>query len=74
MEWSRVCQGWSFNVPTEEFYNSFEDGDSRRDATILDIEALQLPQVQATLKDMTIQVTLIINIFQEQVNQEVKQS
>ena len=25
--------------PTEEFYNSFEEGDSRRDATVLDIEA-----------------------------------
>ena len=39
--WSgpEYAQGWSFNVPTTEFYNSFEDGDSRRDATVLDIEA-----------------------------------
>ena len=39
--WSgpEYAQGWSFNVPTEEFYNSFEEGDSRRDATVLDIEA-----------------------------------
>ena len=39
--WSgpEYAQGWSFNVPTAEFYNSFEEGDTRRDATILDIEA-----------------------------------
>ena len=38
--WSgpEYAQGWSFNVPTEEFFNSFEDGDTRRDATILDIQ------------------------------------
>ena len=33
----------SFNVPTAEFYNSFEEGDSRRDATVLDIEAFATP-------------------------------
>ena len=39
--WSgpEYAQGWSFNVPTAEFYNSFESGDTRRDATVLDIEA-----------------------------------
>ena len=39
--WSgpEYAQGWSFNVPTEEFFNSFADGDTRRDATILDIQA-----------------------------------
>lgn len=31
--------GFSFNVPTEETYNAFEAGDSRRDASILDIDA-----------------------------------
>ena len=31
--------GFSFNLPTEEAYNSFEDGDIRRDVAILDIEA-----------------------------------
>ena len=31
------ASGWSFNVPTPELYNSFEDGDKRRDASILDI-------------------------------------
>ncbi len=31
--------GFSFNLPTEETYNSFEAGDSRRDASILDIDA-----------------------------------
>lgn len=31
--------GFSFNVPTEEAFNAFEQGDSRRDASILDIEA-----------------------------------
>jgi tetratricopeptide (TPR) repeat protein len=31
------AQGWSFNVPTEEFYNSFEFDDIRKDATVLDI-------------------------------------
>ena len=32
------AQGWSFNVPTEEFYNSYHPQDLRRDATILNIE------------------------------------
>ena len=31
--------GFSFNVPTEEAYNTFETGDIRRDVAILDIEA-----------------------------------
>ena len=31
--------GFSFNVPTAETYNAFEDGDLRRDVAILDIEA-----------------------------------
>jgi len=33
------ASGWSFNVPTADLYNSFEDGDSRKDASILDIVA-----------------------------------
>jgi hypothetical protein len=33
------ASGWSFNVPTAALYDSFEDGDSRRDASILDIVA-----------------------------------
>lgn len=33
------ASGWSFNVPSADLYNSFEDGDTRRDATILDIVA-----------------------------------
>jgi hypothetical protein len=39
--WSgpEYAQGWSFNVPTEAFYNSFAVGDTRQDATVLDIEA-----------------------------------
>ena len=32
------AQGWSFNVPTEDFYNSYHPQDLRRDATILNIE------------------------------------
>ena len=31
------AQGWSFNVPTEELYNSYHPQDLRRDATILNI-------------------------------------
>lgn len=31
--------GYSFNVPTEESYNAYEDNDLRRDIAILDIEA-----------------------------------
>lgn len=31
--------GYSFNVPTQEAYNSFEVGDNRRDVAILDIAA-----------------------------------
>ncbi|MCF1421567.1 MULTISPECIES: RagB/SusD family nutrient uptake outer membrane protein [Mangrovimonas] len=31
--------GWSFNLPTPNLYNSFDEADSRRDASILDIEA-----------------------------------
>ncbi|MGV6846129.1 MAG: RagB/SusD family nutrient uptake outer membrane protein [Lutibacter sp.] len=33
------ASGWSFNVPTEDYYNSFEAGDTRRDATILNMQA-----------------------------------
>ncbi|WP_373071734.1 RagB/SusD family nutrient uptake outer membrane protein [Zeaxanthinibacter enoshimensis] len=31
--------GFSFNVPVQEVYDAFEDGDQRRDVAILDIEA-----------------------------------
>lgn len=31
--------GYSFNVPTQEAYNSFEAGDNRKNVAILDIEA-----------------------------------
>lgn len=33
------ASGWSINVPLPDLYNSFEDGDTRRDASILDIVA-----------------------------------
>lgn len=33
------ASGWSFNVPSADLYNSFEAGDTRRDASILDIVA-----------------------------------
>jgi len=33
------ASGWSFNVPSQDLFDSFEDGDSRRDASILDIVA-----------------------------------
>jgi len=31
------ASGWSFNVPTEDLYNSFSDGDTRKDASILNM-------------------------------------
>ena len=31
--------GFSFNIPTQEMVNQFEDGDERKDVAILDIEA-----------------------------------
>jgi hypothetical protein len=36
---SVYTSGWSFNVPTQALYDAFEDGDSRRDVSILDIQA-----------------------------------
>ena len=33
------AQGWSFNVPVNSLYESFEEGDTRRDASILDMVA-----------------------------------
>lgn len=33
------ASGWSFNVPTSTLYDSYETGDTRRDATVLDIVA-----------------------------------
>ncbi|MDE3743798.1 RagB/SusD family nutrient uptake outer membrane protein [Maribacter polysaccharolyticus] len=33
------ASGWSFNVPTEDLYNSYDENDTRRDASILDMEA-----------------------------------
>ncbi|WMI69152.1 RagB/SusD family nutrient uptake outer membrane protein [Mangrovimonas sp. YM274] len=35
----QFASGWSFNIPTETLYNSFEEGDTRRDASILNIVA-----------------------------------
>ena len=35
----KYTSGFSFNVPTEETYNAFEIGDSRLDASLLDIAA-----------------------------------
>jgi tetratricopeptide (TPR) repeat protein len=35
----KYTSGFSFNVPTEETYNAFEIGDSRLDASLLDIVA-----------------------------------
>lgn len=29
------CEGWGWNKPTQNLYNEYEDGDPRRDATIL---------------------------------------
>ena len=34
------ASGWSFNVPTQDLYDAFEDGDTRKDATILDPVAM----------------------------------
>ena len=36
---SVYSQGWSFNVPVNSLYESFEEGDTRRDASILDMVA-----------------------------------
>ena len=36
---SVYAQGWSFNVPTQDLYDAYADGDSRRDVAILDIQA-----------------------------------
>jgi hypothetical protein len=36
---SPYAQGWSINLPTQELANAFEAGDTRKAATILDIEA-----------------------------------
>lgn len=33
------ASGWSFNVPSQKLWDSYADGDSRKEATILDIEA-----------------------------------
>lgn len=36
---SPFTSGFSFNPPTEELFNAYDSNDTRRDATILDIEA-----------------------------------
>jgi len=33
------ASGWSFNLPVQELYDSYEDGDQRRDGTILNMES-----------------------------------
>jgi len=33
------ASGWSFNIPSQDLFESFEDGDSRRNASILDFQA-----------------------------------
>ncbi len=35
-----LAQGWSFNIPSHEIYNAFEDGDPRRAATIVTAKEL----------------------------------
>ena len=41
---ANYASGWSFNVPTKELYNAYEVDDTRRDVTILDIEAFKKQQ------------------------------
>ena len=36
---SVYSSGWSFNLPTQDLYDAYADGDSRKDAAILDIVA-----------------------------------
>lgn len=33
------ASGWSFNIPSQDLFNSFEAGDMRRDASVLDMQA-----------------------------------
>lgn len=35
------ASGWSFNIPTKKLVDAYENGDTRKDATILDIEAFK---------------------------------
>jgi len=34
--------GWSTNLPTEDLYDAYEDGDQRREATLFDVEAYKI--------------------------------
>jgi len=36
---SVYASGWSFNVPTQDLYDAYDAGDTRRDAAVLDIDA-----------------------------------
>ena len=38
-DYSPYAFGFSFNVPLQSLYDAYEDGDSRRDATIFDVES-----------------------------------
>lgn len=38
-DFSPYAFGFSFNVPVPELYDAYEDGDSRREATIFDVDA-----------------------------------
>jgi starch-binding outer membrane protein, SusD/RagB family len=38
---SPYASGWSTNLPTRNLYDAYQPGDSRRDATLLDIEAFR---------------------------------
>ena len=39
MKVALFTSGFSFNVPTQEVVDEFEDGDNRKEAAILDIDA-----------------------------------
>lgn len=55
--------GWSTNLPTQDLYAAYEDGDQRRDATCLDIEAyiLENPSFNITYQEAPFNNTGLYN-------------
>lgn len=50
-DYSPYAYGFSFNVPTQELYDSYEVGDIRRDATIFDVNAFMASRPGVTIDE-----------------------
>jgi hypothetical protein len=46
-----AASGWGFNKPTQDLYDEFEEGDLRREVTILDLDTSSMTEEEIYLKN-----------------------